>query len=139
MSDENTEALRVLKQRVQRGFSGFKVLLDNLSGRVESMMGAQTGLASKQDATEAELAKLTERVAKLEGHKEGVRDAREDTTRTLNEVKEVRREVFKEKTVDVERWKATAPIVIAIVTGIFGLITGILALLQSFLGGGSGH
>jgi hypothetical protein len=128
-----------LDERVKRGFSGFRVLLDQRTGRVDAAGVQYSGLAQKQDGLEADMAKLTERVARLEGHKEGIRDGREDTTRTLNEVKEVRKEVVEEKKLGIESWKATAPIIIAVVTGIFGLITGIIALLQAFLGGHSGH
>lgn len=125
-----------LDERVKRGFAGLRVLLDQLTGRVDAAGVQYTNLAHKHDGMEADLAKLTERVAKLEGHKEGVRDGREDTTRTLNEVKEVRKEVVEEKKLGVESWKATAPLIVAVISGIFGLITGIIALFRAFLGDG---
>lgn len=138
MSDEKRPPL---DERIKRGFAGFRLLLDQLTGRVDSVVSAQATLAKKQDDTENELTEVKERLARLEGHKEGVRDGREDTSRTLAEVKEVRKEVVEEKKLDVDKWKATAPLIIAVVTGIFGLITGIIALLNTFLGGGShgGH
>lgn len=127
-----------LDERIKRGFAGMRVLLDQLTGRVDAQASMHTALAQKQDGIEDDLAKLTERVAKLEGHKEGVRDGREDTSRTLAEVKEVRKEVVEEKKMGVEKWKATVPLIVAVVSGIFGLITGIIALLRAFLGDGSG-
>lgn len=139
MPEEMNSKISVLEGKLRKGFSAFNVLLEQLTGRVNSALNAQTVLTQKQDQNESDIAKLTERVAKLEGHKEGVRDGREDTSRTLAEVKEVRQGFHEEKKVEVEKWKATAPIIIAVLSGIFGLITGIIALLSALFGGHSGH
>lgn len=123
-----------MDERVKRGFSAFRLLLDQLTGRVDANSSMLGNLSTKQEATDALQARLAERVARLEGHREGVRDGKEDTTRTFAEVKEVRKEVVEEKKIGAEYWKATAPLLIAIVSGLFGLIVAIIALVQSFIG-----
>jgi predicted nucleic acid-binding Zn-ribbon protein len=126
--------LRDLEQRVRRGFSGFNFMLTGLSSRVENMESSQKDATKKIDDVEKDVSDLAVRLAKLEGHQEGVRDGREDTARTFAEVKEVRKEHHEEKKLGLEWWKTTAPIIIALVTGVFGLIAGVVALLQSILG-----
>jgi len=126
--------LRELEQRVRRGFSGFNFMLTGLTTRVEHVESSQKDFTKKADDIEKDVSAIAVRLAKLEGHQEGVRDGREDTARTLAEVKEVRTQHHEEKKIGLEWWKTTAPIIIAVVTGIFGLITGIVALLQSILG-----
>lgn len=138
MADEFMKKLRELEQRVRKGFSALNFMLNGLSSRVEGVEASQKDVARKIDEAENGIAEVKERLAKLEGHREGVRDGREDTAKTMAEIKEVRKDHQEEKKIDTEKWKATAPIIIAVVTGIFGLVTGVLALLQAIFGHG-GH
>lgn len=134
MAEDFMLKLRELEKRVRKGFSALNFMLSGVSTRVESIEASQRDIPKKFDEVERDIAEVKERLAKLEGHKEGVRDGRDDTARTLSEVKEVRKDHQEEKKLGVEKWKATAPIIIAAVTGFFGLVTGVLALLQALFG-----
>lgn len=138
MADEFMNKLRELEQRVRKGFSALNFMLNGLSSRVEGVESSQKDATRKIDEIENDIAEVKERLAKLEGHREGVRDGREDSVQTITAIKEVQQGHQEEKKLGVETWKATAPIIIAVVTGIFGLVTGVLALLQAIFGHG-GH
>lgn len=138
MADEFMNKLRELEQRVRKGFSALNFMLNGLSSRVEGVESSQKDATRKVDEIENDIAEVKERLAKLEGHREGVRDGREDSVQTITAIKEVQQGHQEEKKLGVETWKATAPIIIAVVTGIFGLVTGVLALLQAIFGHG-GH
>lgn len=123
MSDDTLIKLRVDQAR---GFAALKVLLEV---REQAINDLRTDLR----AQDAKVEELQRKVAALEAHQQ---DHREVTGRFLvnHEAGLKAQGALEGQKTGVERWKATAPIVVAVVSGIFGLIAGLISLISTLLG-----
>lgn len=132
MSDR--ESMDDLKITVARGLSAMKVLLEERGSQQEKIVQTVEKIQEKLALMQADIAKLTERV-------DGVKERQADQTgrfsvdgQVVAEVKkqvvEEKKLVVEEKKLGVEKWKATAPIIVAIVTAFSSLIVGIINLIR---------
>jgi len=147
MTDERlTESVRKeitsIKVNFAKGISALKVMIDSTTGRTERV-------EKKSDELLAALSTLRERVSTLE---ERINNVKQDVTgsHTLyahvaktqgkeEATKEIKNEEKTEKQLAVEKWKASAPIYVAIIAAFGALATGIINMILHFAGGGSGH
>jgi len=119
------EAIATLRTDLAKGFSAVKVMLDERFGRVERL---ERELATARDS----ITELKTKVAVLE---ERITNHRENTGQFRTDVLKDRIDDLKDdKKVVVEKWKATAPIVVALVAGIFALVTSVTNMVLHFIG-----
>ena len=120
------EAIASIRVDLARGFSAVKVMLDERFNRVERL---ERELAAAKD----EAIRMATKVAVLE---ERLDNHRETTGqfRTLD-LKERITDLKEDKKVGVEKWKATAPIVVALITGGSAFIAAIINLVLRFITG----
>lgn len=128
MSDR--ESMDDLKITVARGLSAMKVLLEERGAQQEKIVQTVEKIQEKLSVMQADIAKLTERV-------DGVKERQADQTGRFSVDGEVKKQVVEEKKLvveekklGVEKWKATAPIIVAIVTAFSSLIVGIINLIR---------
>lgn len=114
-------------KQLKNAIAALRVLLEEGKTR-----DAQTNLRINEleAALKDSLAKLEHRLHILELGQARHDGAAEVTGKILLQVpgKEEKKEQEKNQT---ERWKATTTIIVAVVTGIFGTITGLISLLQN--------
>lgn len=119
------EAIATLRTDLAKGFSAVKVMLDERFGRVERL---ERDLVVARDS----ITELKTKVAVLE---ERITNHRENTGQFRTEALKDRIDDLKDdKKVGVEKWKATAPIVVALVAGIFALVTSVTNMVLHFIG-----
>jgi predicted nuclease with TOPRIM domain len=124
MSDD-TDDLRVL---VARGLSALKVMMEGLTGRVERIERSQDALRERIYAKEAEIAVLKERLENTKQHTDritGKFEALKDGEKSDKMLKAEKRKLA------VERWKGTAPIIVALISSLAALV---VALIQALIG-----
>lgn len=124
------KALIVLAQKVDKGFSGILYFLTSLRQNV-------SGLAKTQTEHAKEIATLKEQIQALQqwrSNTEG-RDAAMEHTGRHDIAKVLARDeiVTKEKEKEHEWRKASVPVKVAAITGFFGLLAGILALITALM------
>lgn len=127
MSDDITK----LRVDQARGFAAMKVLLDERDSNIKDLKAE----VRRQDE---KIEQLQKQVAALEVHQQNTKEvtgrfatAHEDSLKAKGAL-EAHKDV--EKT-GLEKFKVAAPIVVAVVSGIFGLISGVIALISTLLGG----
>lgn len=142
MSDEK-DKIDKIRVDTARGFAAFKVLLDERTARIDREQ-------KKNDEQDALIGNLRERLAALE---ERVQNVKEDVTGKndlpavevgklkgkIEAEREAKNEKAEERKLQVEKWKASAPIYVALVTAFGALIAGIVNLILHFTGSGGGH
>lgn len=126
-----------IKQDTARGLSALKLLLDEKSSHLSR-------LEEKHEATAEIVVVLRERIATLEERLSNVRadvTGRQDlqvvVARTQGKeeaVRELKSEEKNEKQLSAERWKASAPIVVAIISSFSAIGVGILNLILHLVG-----
>ena len=106
---------------------------------VQNLVNHQKHVGSEFSKTNAEVTALRERILVLETL---MKVAREDTgahalAKVLGKeeaLKEIKHEEKTERQLSVERWKASAPILVAVITGAIGLITSIVNIILHLVG-----
>lgn len=141
MSEEKDTRDRLDKVRIEaaRGFAAFKILLDERTSRIDRA-------EKKNDAQDEDIASLRERIATLEERLQNVKEdvtGRHDVVAMVHvakgkeeAVKEIKTEKAEERKLQIEKWKASAPIYVAIVTAFGALVTGIVNLVLHLIGSG---
>lgn len=127
MSSDDLTKLRIDQAR---GFAALKVLLDERNSNI-------VDLKAEIQRQDVKIETLQKQVATLEAHHQNTKETtgrfalvHEDSLKAKGAL-EAHKDV--EKT-GLEKLKATAPIVVAVVTGVFGLISGVVALIATLLG-----
>ena len=120
------EAVVALRLDLAKGFSAVKVMLDERFNRVERLERELSGLKDENTKLATKVAVLEER---LSNHREVTGRFRTD------DLKDRIVDLKEDKKLGTERWKAAAPIVVAVVTGGFALIVSIINLVLRFISG----
>jgi len=120
------EAVIELRRDLSKGFSAVKVMLDERMVRVERLEKQLVMLEERNVELRTTLAVLSERVA----------NHRENTGQFRTEIVKDRIEDFRDdKRIGVEKWKATAPVIVALIAGIFAVITSLVSVVLNLTGG----
>jgi len=121
MTDELHSKIRKLRAEVSSAFAAVKVMIDGVRDRV------------------ARLEALEERIRELEIKLANQEGKAEVTGRIIlqngNGKDEAAVEVA-ERSLSAERTKSTSLIAVALITGVFGTITGLISLISKFIGAG---
>lgn len=119
MTDELRSKIRKLRAEVSSAFAAVKVMIDGVRDRV------------------ARLEALEERIRELEIKLANQEGKAEVTGRIIlqngNGKDEAAVEVA-ERSLSAERTKSTSLIAVALITGVFGTITGLISLISKFIG-----
>lgn len=139
--------IKKVRSDTARGFSAFKMLLDERTARIDREQ-------KKNDDQDETIGSLRERVRALEARLDNMSEDIKDVTGKhalpvevevgkLKGKAEAEREAKDAKTeerrLQIERWKASAPIYVAIITAFSALVAGIVNLILHLSGGGGGH
>jgi|GEM_PF-4079668 len=124
-SDETKRLRSEIKAIVARGFAALKTMVDMLTSRVDKNFDNIAALRER-------LAALEERITNVKDDVTGQHHLHVEVARI-----KVREEVYKEIKVDekeekklvVEKLKITAPVMLAVITGISALATGLINII----------
>jgi chromosome segregation ATPase len=125
--------LEKLKLNHARGFAAMKVLLDERTQNIEDLREALKERDRKYEDMRLEVVRLTEKHEAVKEQTGRFEKARDEQLKAQGATAVVE----KTQTHQIEKLKATAPLWVAVVSGIFGLLAGIISLLTTLLG--SGH
>lgn len=125
MSDELTK----IKVDLARGFAAMKVLLDERDQDIAQLRTELKEMGARLHSTDLKLAELATDHKNTKEQTGRFETVREDALKAQG----AKETVDKVQTHQLEKLKATAPLWVAVVSGIFGLLAGIVSLISTLL------